>query len=757
MKISPLNRVINSIFITVYSSRFILFAVSALAISFLLSSSASARLSGEASLTYSKYDGSDKTGSRSSSSLLQNYSLLYASSGPVYNSRVGSYNVSLGYNFTAVDSSFNFSDGPGKNYNESIGKLLYLGELKLDPKEVPFKLKVYSHDMSRNFVDSSNGLFAQGINSIIGGNEQAIGVSNGIHLESGATLVAGVKNGMTNGYNEILRHFPMILIDYRDIVNRDLRSAFPIDNRLSRLAFVSLNKKDNWFHYRHTQYVDNIDSESNYEENQFQLGTVDQNMARRWIDFSNWIKVSTDLQISTRKHSIPPIQTEEINLNLFVSAERKNWNARSFSSFSRYIDESKNLSYQKSVPLYFSGVVDNDTSWNARASYRDSRDIGVSGAVAEYTSMLLGYRVNTFKRAPFTLSHSFDVESSAANTTDILTLSGGLETASSDSFSRVLKLAASYNIRNTSASSSTMTRDSTVAGSGSDFLMQQLVLSAGYIQSNTLRYDLKHTNNFTRGKQTSFGGETQLSAFSVRTTGLSTDIGSSSYTSSTVLTTSWNPKPRLNISFSLSEEISKSDVQPQINSTKADSQISFANSVWDVKNKFGYTRSNGLENTGYGSTVSNETTLKYIHNRHLNSNANIYYSSVSSQGENTSSTSFGQGLSYSYFTTSGIARPIFEFTESLRYSVGKPKSVSPSRNAVALGFRYFPISRLTLAGGIAINEFRFSNPFNDALVWNASVAANFKLMQASVDYVSAFRNTDKVRERKITGNIRKAF
>lgn len=756
MRVYFLNRVMSSFFNSVCSAGFILSAVSVFALFFIFSSVAFARLGGEANLTYSKYDGSDADGSSSSNSLVQNYSLLYSSGGPVYNSRVGNYNLSLGYNFTAVDSKFSSPDGPGKSYNESRGKFLYQGDIKIDPREIPFRMTVYSHDMTRNSVESSIGAAAQTINSIVGGYDQAIGVKNGLHLESGATLVAGVKNGMTNGYNEVLRHLPMILVDYKDVINRDLNSLSPVDNRLNRLAFVSLNKKDNWFHYRRTMYVDNIDSGSNYEENQYQLGTVDQHMARRWIDFSNWIKVSTDLQISTRKNSVPPIQTQDINLNLFVAAERKTWNARTFSSFNRYIDESKKLSYQKSLPLYIAGVVDNDMSWNARVSYRDNRDIAVSGSASEYTSMLLGYRVNAFKRAPFTLSHSFDVESSSINTTDVLTLSGSLETASSASFSRTVKLAASYNIRNSSGSTSSVTSDSTMAGSESDFLMQQIVLSAGYTPSNTLRFDLRQTNNLTHGRATSFGGETQLSAFSARTE-TSTDSGSGGFSSSTALSAAWNPKPRLNVNFSLAEDISKSDGQPQTNLTKASSSILFTNTAWDVKYKFDYTRSNGSASVADASTVTNTTSMRYIHSRRLNSSASATYSSISSQGESTSNTSFGQGLSYSYFTTSGMARPIFEFNESLTYTGGKPRSTQPSRNAVALGFRYYPISRLTLAGGVAVNEFRFSDPFNDALVWNASVAANFKLAQASVSYVSGYRNADKVRERKITGNIRKSF
>lgn len=747
-----LDRVISPVCHVVRSTCIIKSVASVFAFLFIFSSVALARLNGDASLTYSKYDGSNGTSASSSSSLVQSYSLLYASGGPIYNSRVGHYNISLGYSLHAIDSTFKSSGEPDKSYKEPAGKLLYLGEMKVDPKEIPFRLNAYSRDMSGITVKQSDGTVHQKFNSIIGGYGQAIGVSNDIHIESGVTLIAGVKNGMTNGYNELLRHLPMILIDYKDTINR----GKDVDNRLNRLAFVSLNKKDNWFHYRHTQYVDNLDSFNSYDENQFQLGTVDQYMARRWIDFSNWIKVSTDLQLSTRKNTMPPNQIEEINLNMFVSAERKAWNARTFTSFSRSVDESKRLTYQKSVPLYVSGFVSTDTSWNARASYQDNREIGVAGAAYEYSSMLAGYRVNTFKRSPFTLSHSFDVESTSSDTTDSLTFSGALETYSSSLFSKTVQLAASYNVRSTTYSSVNIGTDSTTSNTNSDSLMQQLVLKAGYFPSNNVRFELSQINNFNKGTQSSFGGESQLGAFGTRVTN-SSDSNVGSYSSNSSLSAYWTPKPRLSISLSLNESVSKTDVQSRIDTSTLTSSISYINSVWDVKNKFDYSHGNSSANAGDVSTASNTTTLKYIHSRNFSSNASAAFSSSSSQGESSRTSSFGQGVNYTYFTTNGVTRPLFELNETLTYSGGKPRSINPSKNAIALGFRYYPISRLTLAGGVAVGEFRFSEPFNDTLVWNTSVAANFKLLNASVDYVSAFRNTDKVREKKLTGNIRKSF
>ena len=158
------DRVKRSLFHSGLSARCALSSIAVVALLLLSASVASALLSGDASLTYTSYDGSaddpsvpGHRNSMSSNSLVQNYSLLYSSNGPVYNSRVGRYDVALGYNWTALDTSFNSSTQSSADYNKNRGHLLYRGEIDLDPKEVPLRLNAYSRDITRNSITNTSG------------------------------------------------------------------------------------------------------------------------------------------------------------------------------------------------------------------------------------------------------------------------------------------------------------------------------------------------------------------------------------------------------------------------------------------------------------------------------------------------------------------------------------------------------------------------------------------------------------------------
>lgn len=712
-----------------------------------------ARLSGDMSLTYSNYDGRANNSRRmSSSSLTQDYSLLYSSKGTVYNSRVGSYDLSLGYNWTSLDTTFKSSTQATENFSVDRGHILYRGEINLDPKEVPFKLNAYSRDMNRNTIGESTGHVFENFGSIFGARNQPTYLNSGLHIDSGVTMVAGVKNGITNGYNEIMRNFPMILVDYRDSVNRDLNTISPVNDRLSRLAFVSLNKKENWFHYRLTEYNDYLDSKNNYTERQFQLGTVDESMARRWIDFSNWLKVSTDLQFTRRKNNDQKYALEDINLNLFVTAERTKWNARMFSSFDRYRDENSKLSYLTTLPLYVEGIVDQDMSWNTRASFRDSHDVDITGARSSFVNMLVGYRVDAYKRAPFTLSQSFDVESSRTNLSDFVTLSGVLESVSTPRFSRDVTLGASYNIKNSVTSSST--------DSDSSFLEQGLDLRGGYAPTNTLRFDLTQKTTLTRGNQSPFNGTTRdsttLIAQYVNPRDLSSsEVGTESLRSFTVLSSSWNPKPRLNFNLSLTEDIYKTSTLGVSPVTDVAAGVTFTNEAWSINDTFKYTRGSRLNMDDNSDSISESVSVRYIHSRNLDASVSGSYTAGYASSGSSHETSVEQRLNYTYFTRSGIARKLLELNETFLYTDGTVISSREYKKGVFLGMKYYPITRLTLAAGVGYTYDIKSS--DQTLIWNASVAANFQMLQASIDYMYGTRKNDGARESKITGNIRKSF
>ncbi|MFA7402994.1 MAG: hypothetical protein WC007_03305 [Pelobacteraceae bacterium] len=741
---------------------------------------ADARLTAEASINYTDYSVSDDQKNHlSAHSLTQDYSLLYSAQGSLYNSRIGKYNVSLGYNWSALDTQVNSTSG-NDDVKTSRGHLFYGGEIVVDPKEVPLRLTAYSRDLNRNtFTTSESGstydFFSKNNGRLLGGANLATGINDGLHIDSGATLIAGVKNGMTNGYNEVLRHFPMIMLDYNDQLNRDLRSQTPIDTRLTRLAFVSLNKKDNWFHYRYVTFNDFINPTNDYQETQIQLGTIDQTLARRWIDFSNWLQVSTDIQYTKRNNTYMQQHYEEIDLNLFLQARRSNWEARSYTNFNRFREDNGTLTHSTSLPLYVSGTLNPNISWATRAAYRESHDN--NGAHLE--SLFAGYRVDVFKHSSFTLSQHFDVESSVAESSDMHVLSGGLETASTARFSRLLSLAASYNIKNSTQA---------VSSRNSDFLEQILSLNASYNPSNSVRIMLRQDNELTNGANLSFSSSvrdssTSLPQYSAPRAGAvnMSDPGSHSYRSLTTLMTSWSPLARLNVGFTAMEDLYYADNSGSSKITTISTSVEYSNSKLKFSDSLNYI--NGSYQLGQNTTTfSNIAALDYNHSRNLNSRVSIAYNRWTDASTVTYSTDAEQKLTYTHYSYSGMSRKLLEVDEMITYSnspylspshfsstynsITGDNSISSSSNGVtnnpradrgslSLGFKYYPLRQLVFASGA---RYQFENSLNNySLLWYSSIGGNFRLFQASLDYYQGKRQSDGLLEKKFTANVKKQF
>lgn len=727
---------------------------------FFLSGNALAKLSAEAELRYLNYDSKDNSGQHlSSHSLTQRYSLLYQTAGKILDNRLGSYNLSLGYDWATLDTTFNSNNGK-ENFNISRGHILYSGEVNIDPKEIPLKFVAYSRDMTRTtFLDNTSVLSNNLRNTQLISPQLPTSIMSGTHIESGATLVAGVKNGMTNGYNEILRHLPMLMLDYRDSINHDTSSAYPVDNRLSRLAFVSLNKKDNWFHYRILSYTDNITPSDSYKETQYQLGTIDQTMQRRWVDFSNWLMVSVDGQLtkrtSTNKNFAPDNYTD-FDLNLFSIARRSNWEARTFNNFNRHKEESGKITYHTRVPVYASGSVSSDTSWNARALYSENHDNNNN----EFTDYAAGYRIDTFKRANFTLSQQLDLEKTISNSTEALVISGALETTSTSRFSRKLALAASYNIRNYDYKGSTIGNNSE-----NKFLDQAFNASVNYTPSNQVRFALRQTNRMTSGSSQSIfstvDGSNPINNQQYVDPRNKSAVSGNSFQSITDLSVNWNPLPRLYVSFSVNEDIYIPDQASKSYRTR------FVNTIDYTDGKIKLTSRNEYftDYTEPTDTVTYNTynRLYYTYNRNFNSYAGLSYSKSTSDMDKYSYLSWEQGLNYYYYKSSGVTRKLFEifesadYTETLSETINTTTTLNQKNNTtnLNLGARYYPIKQLTLAAG---TRYSFLKNINDyTLTYYGSLALEFRLFQASIDYTSSRARADGRVEKRVSANVRKTF
>jgi hypothetical protein len=347
-----------------------------LGLSFLGGVSALAEVSGLVEWRYADYAAKeDGKTVADASHFTQLYSLLYEKSGLISGGRAGKYDLGLGAQWSSVDSTFN-----GQNLDANELKLLYRGDLILAPGGLPFNLHLYSHDMRLpTWVYDSQGLDYDIIDPYMVG-----GMYSGQHVQTGATLMVGIRNGSYLGkYRETLSQLPRLLIDYREDYVRDVDNDTPQHYRTRNLAFVSLNKKDNWFHYRLYDYTDFEDELENYQETTYMLGTVDHAMTRQWINFTNWIKISTDASyIVSNRNSLGEVPERTYNYNLFAVAARRDWRASAFPTFSR-TTEGGSIEKNIEVPLFFQHEVSKDTAYRMRLIAARETDVRYDRSLRE--------------------------------------------------------------------------------------------------------------------------------------------------------------------------------------------------------------------------------------------------------------------------------------------------------------------------------------------------------------------------------------
>lgn len=311
-------------------------------------------LGGSVSLQWTDYQHRGPGEEIDGSSFVQQYSLLHQSRGIINNGRAGRWNVGLGYEWNSLDSELGEAD-----FDETVGKILYNGEILFAPGGLPLRIHAYSRDLtqSRPIEEYTNfgNLIGPGI---------ATTIHNGQHITTGLTLLAGIKNGTYRGdYRDLLSRFPRLMIDYHEDIVRDTNRRNPVDYRMRDLAFISLNKKDNWFHYRLQEYTDKLDSQNNFREKTFTIGTIDHLYRRQWINLTNWVKISVDASLVQYEEGENAwANTDTYAFNLFSHARRRNLDVSNYASFRRTMSESDESS-SIYFPVYASGAHGPETKW----------------------------------------------------------------------------------------------------------------------------------------------------------------------------------------------------------------------------------------------------------------------------------------------------------------------------------------------------------------------------------------------------------
>lgn len=304
----------------------------------------------------------------------QRYALLFSHKGTFMGGRGGHYDLALGGEWWGLNNNADIN-GISNETKINDGKLLYRGELTFAPGGLPFRLHVFSRDLTPSYFDR-NSYFGRGTfdELLLSSRRQNIlnpsiivDVTDGTHHTFGASMVLGIKNGSYMGrYRNVLSHLPKLYVDYRESHVKDLTTRTPQDYRELELSFVSLNKSHNWFHYRVYEFDDFLNSANSFGEKTYLLGTIDQNLRREWIDLTNWIQLSTDGRYSEWDNRYRNQEVEnDYALNLFIKTERQSWQSSLLATYSRY-ERFQRLERRLFVPFYASGDAGRDNTWRFR-------------------------------------------------------------------------------------------------------------------------------------------------------------------------------------------------------------------------------------------------------------------------------------------------------------------------------------------------------------------------------------------------------
>ena len=313
------------------------------------------KLSGTIGLDWASYRHEDGGDDVDGSHFFQQYSLLYKSKGVINSGRAGKWDVALGYEWNDLSSELD-----DISYDETTDKILFQGDILFAPGGLPLRVHAFSYDMHQSLPYSdTRGDFGALIDPGI-----FTTIENGQHISTGITLLAGIKNGSYLGeYRELLSQFPKLLIDFREELVRDTERRDQVHYRMRDLAFVSLNKKDNWFHYRHQDFKDYEDPNNDYTQKTFLLGTIDHMERRQWINLTNWIKISTDVSLTQYEETLRPWEQEDTYaFNLFSLARRSNYEVSNPASFRRSARDTK-VESSLYFPVFASGALDSQSLW----------------------------------------------------------------------------------------------------------------------------------------------------------------------------------------------------------------------------------------------------------------------------------------------------------------------------------------------------------------------------------------------------------
>jgi hypothetical protein len=688
----------------------------------------------------------------------QQYSLLVKKKGQLARGQGGRYDFALGYEWNSLSSKLNDVET-----DIDTGKVLFRGDVRIEPGGLPFRLHLYSEDMHRSTFISSNvdSIFNSSPTDSFNLEGPINNLSNGQHIRSGATLVVGIRNGHYQGrYRDVLSNFPRLLIDYEEIFVRDLKSSTPQEYRDRNLAFVSLNKKDNWFHYRLFTHRDAINPLQDFDETIYMLGTVDHTYRRQWVNLTNWIKLSADGSYTTsRDFDALGETTKRYDMNLFTTAARGRWNATNFNTFSREVDIGL-LRKELEVPLFVQGQIDRDTAWRLRfVGHQEKRNQLVSATETDEANLFASSRIDMFKRAQFILSPQLETELKRGDFGEGHAVRAGFELYSNRDRRPKHHLFGSYSVAQFGGTGPTgfdtefweqVVRariESELSLSVRAGFEQKFIYGTGTLDREITEYVTPESDLGLTLSQTSVE---KIDGDVVRST-------SRAFIEHSVR--SWRNRLEVTYDFLSNPNTVDSQVIAE-HRLRYDRRTFLADvsnrMVWGGEFAGGNIGSGGvLEASDNGAVVDmsyeHRTRLNYTPSRAVDAGLSLNYDWRDSSFGPLTHMLLTQDYKYSFFTVNGIVRKLAQLQQKLEYERFVPISGDHrSATIITLAGEYYP-TRIYYVGGRVRYDLR--NPEDTgALTWYASTGANFQKLQVGLDYAYGTRTAgvstpDRVEQR----------
>lgn len=321
-------------------------------------------------------------------SMVQQYTLVTSKNGAIGDRRLGTFTLLFGMEFNILNAErqhFGISDAEVGRI--STHKFFYNTDILLAPGGLPFRLNLFARDLKRTAAVGRNfggvNVGPQGADLHSGhlvDSEVPVDLDNGTHQVYGATLLLGIRNGSYLGaYRDVLSQLPRLLIDYKQEDVKNLHSIYsPTHYRNRDLAFISLNKKDNWIHVRMRDYTDYLNDDNNKNYGQVMIGTIDHRMTRQWINLTNWIRISGDFSLDSEKESYWGTQQVANRNNLFVVMQGRGMNGGVYSSFVRE-KRGDAIKLSADLPVSFSIELDRDTFIRTRLLVDAQKETALQG------------------------------------------------------------------------------------------------------------------------------------------------------------------------------------------------------------------------------------------------------------------------------------------------------------------------------------------------------------------------------------------